>query len=130
MNETIHVIGASGFFIVILVTFAYFTSAINTLWKASPGFIPYLSYLYKHNILKMGGILLGIDIISKIFRNLFPNYLGNVIEWVATFLVIIYVLTIALDMRKVSIYFVNSKFDEENKKYVEYCQKEYEKSKG
>ncbi len=47
MNWTVHVIGATGFFIVVFYVILHANAAFKALWKVKPGFIPYWSYLYK-----------------------------------------------------------------------------------
>jgi len=107
MNYTLHSIGATGFFIMILIVFGYHNKAVLKFWSVKPHFINLYSYLYKKNIFLFGIILLGIDILSKIFKHEFPHYTGNIIEWTATFAVLIYLLTLALDLKDISVYFVN-----------------------
>lgn len=59
MNWTLHVIGATGFFIVILYLFTVITGIVSKIWKLRPGFIPKFSYIYKKSVNPaIGGMLL------------------------------------------------------------------------
>lgn len=114
MNWTLHVIGATGFFIVILYLFTVITGVITKIWKLKPGFIPYYSYLYKKCVNPAIGGMIVIYLISQLSGGKYPD-LGNVIEYVATAIVLLYVGTFSFDLWHVNVYFTEEQKSWEEK---------------
>ncbi len=87
MNWTIHVIGATGFFIVVFYVMIHANIAFAGLWKIKPGYIPLWSYLYKLLSLVIILLLVILYAADEILRlHFLPSYFSNVLEWVNFYL--------------------------------------------
>jgi len=102
---TLHVIGATGFFIEVFYVLLLISNVVKSLWKVHPGFISTFSYYYKVVSIYIILIFAVLELVSKLDGKLFPNYFGNVLEWSATFVVLVYMVTFTSDFKNVDVYF-------------------------
>ena len=116
MNWTLHVIGATGFFIVILYLIMIITGVVRKIWKQNKRFIPWISYVYKTNVIKAILLMILAYLANQLVPGLLPDFFGNVIEWVATFIVLIYIGTFSLDLWYANVYFTEeqTKWEQNN----------------
>ena len=109
MNWTLHTIGASGFFVVTLYLMLVASKVYRNLWKVKP-FCSYSSYWVKKycNFLLLGLITVALLDALKIVET---DALG---EWLATFFVMGYVLTLYWDFTDVNILLVKQRWFAKN----------------
>lgn len=106
MNWTVHIIGATGFFAVVLFVLGVISKNYRLLHAANQDFVSKTSYTIKM-VLNLIMIGLGLTYLaSKLVKNL-PDWIGDAVEWSLTLVVIVYVGTFGLDL-----YNVQGQFEE------------------
>jgi len=111
MDWLIHVIGATGFFLMVLYNMIITINYIEEIWKISPGFIGKLSYNLKVGT-KRAIYFLGLCLVGKLYPPLsaiLPKDFGNILEWVATGVVMVGLISFGLDFRGVEVYLAKNR---------------------
>ena len=104
MNWTVHTIGATGFFLIVLYLIMKASKVYRKLWPHKRGFCPTWSY----NIKKYSNFIILSIVVLELQDLLQVVDIGSFTEWYVAFYVMFFALTLYWDMADMEIVFSRS----------------------
>lgn len=102
INWTLHSIGATGFFLIMVVVLLISYRNYINIFNANPSFITKISFYIKTFLAFTFIIEIVIYVITKTKPHVFPDWSGNALEWALVVSVISYIGTFSLDIGSVN----------------------------